>query len=201
MFAYARCLQEKEAAVTLSLAAAAPSVRVRTPYLTASRRDRRRLIRCDLDAAHLAELHHIRAIVTGAVAVVRSGWIQHGWFEYQDDRGRRRTASAQTLRVIADRPITGACLVGAIVQAAGGVSSARTQPVRRALDLTWHTLYRGEDEPVGWCPAPAIRLARVHDLTQWNDAADRTDGEVSDLLVAAEERAGREMDRMQVRTS
>jgi hypothetical protein len=77
-------------------------------------------------------------------------------------------------------------LVGAVVQAAGGVAHARTQPVHRALDLTWAALY---NEPVRWCPAPATRLSHVRDLTRWNDRDGRTATEVSGLLALAADRA------------
>ena len=41
-----------------------------------------------------------------------------------------------------------ACLVGAVVHAAGGPEVATGQLAQRALDLIWHALYRGR--PAGW---------------------------------------------------
>ena len=84
-----------------------------------------------------------------------------------------------------DRPVTGACLVGAVVQAAGGPATVRSQLVQRTLDLAWHALREDPDRPVEWCPGPRIRMMRVLELTYWNDAAGRTQDEVVDLLLAA----------------
>ncbi|WP_246267087.1 DUF6197 family protein [Pseudonocardia xinjiangensis] len=159
------------------------------------RREQRRLAGEDRRAAHLAELHHIRALVGAARAVVGSGWVQHGWFAYRDEHGEHRTVTAATLQRMGDRPITGACLVGAIVQAGGGPAAVRSQPVQRALDLTWHTLHGSEHEPVHWCPAPPVRAAHVRDLTRWNDQPARTSAEVLSLLRAVERAAGEEIAR------
>jgi hypothetical protein len=90
------------------------------------------------------------------------------------------------LSELAGRQVVAVCLVGAVIQAAGGVAHAGSQPVRRALDVTWAALYL---DPVRWCPAPAVRLAHVRDLTRWNDRAGRTAAEVSGLLAVAAERA------------
>lgn len=162
------------------------------------RQDRQRLAAEDRRAAHLAELHHIRALVADAHTVIAAGWVQHGWFTYRDDHGRNRTVTAQNLKWIADRPATGACLVGAIVQAGGGVAAEHTQPVRRALDLTWRTLYGDEREPIDRCPAPPVRAARVRELTCWNDHPDRTRAEVTALLCRVGQAAGAEIERLRV---
>jgi hypothetical protein len=79
------------------------------------------------------------------------------------------------------------CLVGAIVQAAGGVAHAGTGPVHGAIDLTWATLF---DEAEWRSPSARVRLARIHDLIGWNDAAGRRPEQVAGLLVAAAHRAG-----------
>lgn len=159
------------------------------------RREQHRLADEDRRTAHLAELHHIRALVAGARSVVGSGWVQHGWFAYRDAQSEQRTVTAMTLKQLGDRPVTGACLVGAIVQAGGGLAAVRSQPVQRALDLTWHTLHGNEHEPVHWCPAPPVRAAHVQDLTRWNDQPHRTSAEVVSLLHAVEAAAGAEIER------
>jgi hypothetical protein len=50
-------------------------------------------------------------------------------------------------------PVVGACLVGAIIHAGGGLPQLRTQVVQRAMDLTWHTLFKTRrDWSVGYRP-------------------------------------------------
>ncbi|MEN3269243.1 hypothetical protein [Pseudonocardia sp.] len=159
------------------------------------RRERQRLARQDRLAAHLAELHRIRALVSEARAVIESGWVQHGWFACRDAQGRQHTVNAGNLRSVDDLPVTGACLVGAIVRAGGGLAAVGSQHVQRALDLTWHTLYGDDREPVRWCPAPPIRSAKVRDLTRWNDQPERTPEDVMALLHAVERAAGAELGR------
>jgi hypothetical protein len=159
------------------------------PSLSRRLAERRRLARLDRVPAQLAELHAARALFDRAATVVAAAWIQHGWFGYRDDRGRERLVGPHNPQEITGRQLTGACLVGAIVQAGGGLPAARTGPVHRALDLTWQALF-SVAEPVGHCPSPALRTARVRDLTRWNDRPDRTAGEVTALLVAADRVAG-----------
>jgi hypothetical protein len=157
--------------------------------------ERRRLARHDRVPAQLAELHAARALFAGAATVVDAAWIQHGWFAYRDDQGRERLVGPHNLHEITGRQLTGACLVGAIVQAGGGLPAARTGPVHRALDLTWQALFSAAD-PVGYCPSPALRTARVRDLTRWNDRPSRTVGEVTALLDAADRVAARQLDQV-----
>lgn len=147
--------------------------------------ERRRLARQDRVAARLAELHCIRGLLGDAITVVSSGWVQHGWFAVIDERGSPRTITAHDLHVLTRHPVSGACLVGAIVHAAGGPSTAHTQLVQRTLDLTWHALHEDERQPVQWCPAPAVRTAHVRDLTRWNDSRERTACQVTALLHSA----------------
>jgi hypothetical protein len=159
-------------------------------------RERRRLARQDRLAAHLAELHHIQSLVAAARTVIGSGWVQDGWFAYRDEQGQQRAVTVQNVQRMAGRPVTGACLVGAIVHAGGGLAAVQTQPVQRALDLTWHMLYGDEREPVHWCPAPSIRTAHVRDLTRWNDDPDRSPREVTALLHTVERAAAAEIERL-----
>jgi hypothetical protein len=159
--------------------------RSRREVRLARRGERRRLARDDQVAARLAELQLIRGVLEDAVTVVSAGWVQHGWFAVTDDQGRRRTVTAHNLDVATGIPVSAACLVGSIVHAGGGPHQARSQLVQRTLDLTWHALYQGSQQPVRWCPAPAIRAAHVRDLTRWNDDVDRTAGQVTALLQTA----------------
>ena len=142
-------------------------------------RQRRRLAAEDRRAARLAELHHIRAVLGDAGTVVRAGWTQKTLYACVDDRNRRRPVDPR------DERFDEACLVGAVVHAAGGPDAARSQLAQRTLDLIWHTVYRGPDHPVTGHPAPGIRAARVLDLARWNDRRGRARADVLDLLSAA----------------
>ena len=158
------------------------------------RRQRRRLAHQDELGAHLAELLQIRALVGAARDVVATGWVQDAWYVRSDGRGRLRPEE-QLRDHVGGGPIAGACLVGAILHANGGVASAGTQLAQRTFDLTWHALKRSPHEPVRWCPAPPVRAQQLRELVSWNDQAGRTAAEVEDLLIAAERTADREVAR------
>lgn len=149
------------------------------------RRQRKELAERDRRSAYLAELWRIADLLGDAHEMIKHGWVQGGWLAYRDAKGREHLVDSVGMRRIAGHEITGACLVGAIVHAGGGPGSARTQAVQRGLDLTWHTLFRGAHEPIGWCPSPALRIARVGELTRWNDEPTRTADEVAALLDRA----------------
>src|SRR5919202_1572201 len=113
------------------------------PLLRPGRRDRRaerrRLKRQDALSGQLAELHAICALLEQAADVVSAGWVQGAWFTVATPRGKR-AVTAYGLSMAESSPVTGACLVGAIVQAAGGPATVRSQLVQRTLDVTWHAL-------------------------------------------------------------
>ena len=132
--------------------------------------ERRRLREQDRRSAAIAELHSIDALLADAAAVVERRWVQDRWFAGE-----------------------GACLVGAVVQAAGGPATASSQVVHRTLGLAWHALYRRTEERVEWCPPPAIRLGRIRDLAAWNDRSGRTSSEIVGLLAQARALARREL--------
>jgi hypothetical protein len=163
-----------------------------------SRRDRRaqrrRLTRQDVLSARQAELHSLDTVLARAAAIVEEGWVQGAWFAVSTSTGER-TVTGYELGLVRNRPVTGACLVGAVVQAGGGPGAVRSQSVQRALDLTWHTLREGPGRPVAWCPSPPVRTMHVLDLTHWNDAPQRTRGEVVDLLSEAQSTVAAERDR------
>jgi hypothetical protein len=143
--------------------------------------ERRRLKRQDALSGRLAELHAVRALLEQAAEVVSGGWVQGAWFTIATASGKR-AVTADDQGEAANRPVTGACLVGAVAQAAGGLATVRSQLVRRTLDLVWHALREDPDRPVR-------RTMRVLELTRWNDALGRTQGEVVDLLLAAQQTA------------
>ncbi|WIE75596.1 hypothetical protein [Curtobacterium sp. MCSS17_007] len=149
--------------------------------------------------AHLHELDDLQRLLTNARGVVERGWIQHSWFAYLDEHGRLRKASSAAAMDVQGRPLVAACIVGAVVSAAGGPQVVHSQQVQRALDLVWHALAADEGQPVVWCPAPDIRMARVRDLTTWNDGPSRTAAEVSSLLLTAERVAVHESERVAAR--
>lgn len=160
-----------------------------------------RLARHDMDAVRLAELHCIRALLEETVVLVNVGWIQNAWLAVLDAQGRQHRLTAHDIHLATDRPVSGACLVGGIVFAAGGPSAATSQLVQRTLDLLWHTLYEGPRQPVRWCPSPAVRAAHVRDLTRWNDHPERTLGQVAGLLHSTVGTANAQMDARRAQQS
>jgi hypothetical protein len=158
---------------------------LRPPVRVEHRDERRRRARQDVLAARLVELHQMTEVIDDAQEVVEHGWVQHAWFAYRDELGSTRLATAHDLHLMAGREVMGACLVGAVVLAGGGVHAAGSQLVQRTLDLTWHTLRRGSGEPVRWCPSPAERGVQTRDLTSWNDLRGRTVDDVRTLLREA----------------
>jgi hypothetical protein len=158
------------------------------------RQARRRLKRQDVVSSRLAELHAMHQLLERAVEVVGTGWLQRGWFAVTSFEGPR-VVTAYNLDDAVEKPVIGACLVGSVVQGAGGPAAVRTQLVQRTLDLLWHTLREEPERSVRWCPDPRTRTLRVLDLTRWNDAPARTRGEVVGLLLAAQQTATRERDR------
>jgi hypothetical protein len=163
------------------------------------RRQRRRLAAQDQLSAHIAELVQIRALVGAARDVVAAGWVQDAWYVRRDEHGQDRAVGQLLKGNLGGAPVAGACLVGAILHANGGVASADTQLAQRTFDLTWHTLHRSEREPVRWCPAPSIRAQQLHDLVGWNDRPGRSGADVAALLISAERTADREIEQSRQR--
>ena len=152
------------------------------PDRRARRQQARRLQLRDEASARLAELDQIACMLNDAADLVRTGWLQHRWFAYIDDTGQIRTVNAFDAKRMAGHPVVEACLVGAIVQAGGGLSHLRKQVVQRAVDLTWHTLFRTPSELIHRTPAPLVRTRHVQDLTRWNDYPGRTSHDAEALL-------------------
>jgi hypothetical protein len=171
-----------------------PSEPVTRPTRRQRRDERRRLKRQDVLSGRLAELHAIGELLDRSADVVRGGWVQGAWFTVAGD-GARQAVTAYDLGLAVDREVIGACLVGAVVQGAGGPATVRSQLVQRTLDLLWHTLREEPHRPVQWCPGPRVRMLGVLELTHWNDAPGRTQGEVVELLVTAGECAVVQRDR------
>ncbi len=147
--------------------------------------ERRRLARCDALSARLAELQAIRDLLAQAAEVVAHGWVQDGWFTVGTPTGEV-VVTAYHLRLVETYPVTGACLAGAVVHAAGGPATAGSQLSQRSLDLTWHALRDEDVLPAVRCPSPQVRRMRLLDLTRWNDARGRTRDDVVGLLGSAQ---------------
>ena len=152
------------------------------PTWRARRQLNRQLRLRDGTSARLAELDVLASILRDAAEMIRGGWLQHSWFAYRNDSGQTKTVTAYNVNELADHSVVGACLVGAIVEAGGGLSNVRTQPVQRALDLTWYTLFETVPRANHRTPAPAVRTERVRDLTRWNDNPHRTARQAETLL-------------------
>ena len=159
------------------------------------RRQRKRLAAQDGLSAQIAELVRIRELVAATREVVATGWVQDAWYVCADTHGRQRCVSVLQKGDLRGGPVARACLVGAVLQAAGGVTTVDSQRVQRTFDLLWHTLYRSEREPVRWCPAPPIRAQQLRDLVQWNDQPGRTSADVETLLCSALHRVDGEVAR------
>jgi hypothetical protein len=157
---------------------------VADPPQVSARAERRRLAECDAASARLGELHAIGELLADAASVVEHGWVQDAWFAVATPRGPR-LLTARLVRHVYQYPVTGACLAGAVVLAAGGPDQARTQLVQRTLDLTWYALRDDSEPPAVLCPSPPVRTLRLLDLTRWNDAPGRIQSEVVDLLGSA----------------
>ena len=161
------------------------STRLLRPDQRASRRaDRRRLRQQDRLSARLAELHAIDALLDRAAEVVGAGWVQGAWFTVSTTTGPR-AVTAYDLPALGHRLVTGACLVGSVVQAAGGPATVRSQLVQRTLDVVGHSLREDPSHPVQWCPGPRMRMLGVLELTHWNDTPGRTQQQVLGLLEAS----------------
>jgi hypothetical protein len=158
-------------------------------------RQRRRLAEQDRRTARLAELHHIKAVLGDAETVIRAGWTQKTLYACVDDRDRRHPVDPR------DGAFDEACLVGAVVHAAGGPEAASGQLAQRTLDVIWHALYRNPDRPVGGCPPPGMRATQVLDLARWNDRRGRTRSEVLALLSVAATVADSEAARLRQTTT
>jgi hypothetical protein len=123
-------------------------------------------------------------VLTAARGVVQRGWAQNGWYVMRTRTGRRRTIQSIFPSRLDRTQVVEACLVGAVMHAAWQ-QSAQPEHAYPALDALWRTLLGGDSpggEPVGPLCAPPVRLARVRDLTTWNDHRYRTQDEVLHLL-------------------
>jgi len=144
----------------------------------------RRLTGCaeDRRSGRLRRLSNACVTLDAARAVVERGWVQGRWFP---------PGSAPDGR---DGAVSGACLIGAVVTAAGASTpAAAIVEAGPAIDVLWDAWQetRGMVGPgvAGRAAAPAVRAARIRDLTRWNDQPGRTRDEVVALIELASSRA------------
>jgi hypothetical protein len=128
------------------------------------------------------------AVLTATRAVIRRGWAQNTWYVMETPAGRRRSMQSIFPGRLDRTRVVEACLVGAVVHAAWQ-QSPRPEHAYPAVDALWHTLLGGSGttggDPVGPVCSPPVRVARVRDLTTWNDRPYRTKGDVLELLDRA----------------
>jgi hypothetical protein len=124
------------------------------------------------------------AILAGARAVVRRGWLQGGWYVLEAPDGRRRFVGPGSLTPRGYGTVVRACLVGAIVEAASWHSRERGT-AGSAIDAVWRALTETEGRrllPDRRVPSPLLRSLEVRELTRWNDHWNRTQDDVLRLL-------------------
>jgi hypothetical protein len=131
-------------------------------------------------------------ILEDARTVIAAGWLQNQWFIHR--RSTSRPSAQGTGAPGGPDDLVAACLVGAVLHAAQQ-RGAKEDLVRAgpAVDYLWDAWQesRGLGGPgVAGRAAPRdLRLARVRDLTRWNDRPGRTQQEVLGLLDLAASRA------------
>jgi hypothetical protein len=154
----------------------------------------------DVVAFRLRQLDEVLEVLAAARSVIEHGWVRDAWISV---RPRSQPVAAPAAARVSsslsslDRDdLVGACLVGAVVHAVRqrhpGDARAEVDGVGPAVDVIWDALQesRGLGGPgaAGRVAAPAVRAARIHDLTRWNDQRDRSRSDVLGLLDLAASR-------------
>src|SRR6476620_5584558 len=71
-----------------------------------ARKEQRRALReRDRRSAKLAELHHIAELLDQATVTIERGWIQHGWFAYDNAAGVRHVVSSYAGRKVSQERV------------------------------------------------------------------------------------------------
>ncbi|MBW0101152.1 hypothetical protein [Pseudonocardia sp. KRD291] len=128
----------------------------------------------------------VRAVLETARAVVDRGWLQHRWYETAPRSWRERLFGP----IPTPDMLEGACLVAAVAVAghAGGAFTRVDRDSGPSMDRLCDALGERHGRPVdrpGAAVAPVVRRARMRELVRWNDAPERTRGDVLDLLDRA----------------
>jgi hypothetical protein len=169
----------------------------RTPWQRVARWMRGQTQPYDVVAFRLRQLDEVFEVLAAARSVIEHGWVQDAWFAV-GVRSQRvaAPAAARVSSYLDGDDLVGACLVGAVVQAAQqrhpGDARAEVDGVGPVVDVLWDALQesRGLGGPgvAGRAAAPAIRVARIRDLTRWNDQRGRTRSDVLGLFDHAASR-------------
>jgi hypothetical protein len=172
----------------------------RTPWQRVGRWIRGRAQPYDVVAFRLRQLDEVLEVLAAARSVIEHGWVRDAWFAV---RPRSQPVSApaavrvsSSLSPLDRDDLVGACLVGAVVHAVRqrhpGDARAQVDGVGPVVDVMWDALQesRGLGGPAvaGRVAPPAVRAARIHDLTRWNDQRDRSRSDVLGLLDLAASR-------------
>jgi hypothetical protein len=144
-----------------------------------------------------AGLERLLALLEAARAELSAGWVQDGWWAAQSDSGQQilvnGLAAGPSAGPSGPGTVSGVCLVGALIRAGSG--QGRDSEVGRAIDTVYDALWESRGQPAA-SPGPAVprvsspqvRQAKVQALTRWNDAQERTSGEVLAVLDRASAR-------------
>jgi hypothetical protein len=172
----------------------------RKPWQRVARLVRGRHQPYDSVAARLRQLDEVLQVLATARSVVEEGWVQDAWFAVRPGSQHAPAPSAASVSSSLSYPdrddLAGACLVGAVVHAVRlrhpGDARAEVNGVGPAIAVLWDALQEwrglGSRGVAGRVAPPAVRAARVHDLTRWNDQRGRSHREVLDLLDLAASR-------------
>jgi len=133
-----------------------------------------------------------RVLEDARAVIAEGGWIQDHWFARRPAPSPAPARSARPSDGLGDVPA--ACLVGAVVYAAqqsgSGDHLVKAGP---ALDYLWDAWQEsrglGGTGIAAWAAPRELRMARVRDLTRWNDQPGRTREEVLGLVDLASSRA------------
>lgn len=132
-------------------------------------------------------LERVLDVLEAARADLSAGWVQDGWWATEAGGGRRILVTGLAAGASGPREADGVCLVGSLVRA--GAAQGGDSEAGRAIDAVYEALWESHGQPAadGMLPvsSPEVRQARVQALTHWNDAPDRTGGEVLAILDRA----------------
>jgi hypothetical protein len=168
----------------------------RTPWQRIARWMRGQTQPYDVVAFRLRQFDEVLEVLAAARSIIEHGWVRDAWSAV---RLRSQPAAARvssSLTYLDRDDLVGACLVGAVVHAVRqrhpGDGKAEVDGLGPVVDVIWDALQesRGLGGPgvAGRSAAPAIRVARIHDLTRWNDQRDRSRSDVLGLLDLATSR-------------
>jgi hypothetical protein len=151
----------------------------------------------DVVAFRLRQLDEVLEVLAAARSIIEHGWVRDAWFAVRPRSQPVAAPAAVRVSSSLDRDdLVGACLVGAVVHAVRqrhpGDAGAEVDGVGPVIDVIWDALQEsrglGGLGVAGRVAAPAVRAARIRDLTRWNDQRDRSRSDVLGLLDLAASR-------------